>query len=147
MSEILNLIIDTREQRPWSFPQEYVSTKFRKLDFGDYALEGDTQFSVERKTLADFVGTVVGGWDRFQRELDRADEAGAQMPIIVEGNLTQVSRGQYQSGVSPQLIWKRQAQIIERGFPLLWADSAAVAGATAYTLFRQRRHSLPKEEA
>lgn len=42
------IIIDTREQQPWEF--EHYSTASRKLDTGDYSIEGlENLFTIERK--------------------------------------------------------------------------------------------------
>lgn len=42
------IIIDTREQQPWTF--EHYATAHRKLDTGDYSIEGlETVLAIERK--------------------------------------------------------------------------------------------------
>ena len=60
------IIIDTREQRPWVFPA-YVAVRVDTLKQGDYALEGDDRYAIERKSLEDFIGTIFSGWERFKR--------------------------------------------------------------------------------
>lgn len=75
------LVVDTRESLPWW--TEDVITK--KLDFGDYSIEGmESEFAVERKSMADLVGTLTGGHERFRRELERAQSARF-FAVIVEG--------------------------------------------------------------
>ena len=51
------IIIDTREQTPWSFPPE-IPVEIGTLKTGDYALAGDDAFAIERKSKDDFLGTI-----------------------------------------------------------------------------------------
>lgn len=81
------IIIDTREQRPWTFP-ESVSVRRGTLRTGDYAIDGDESFAIERKSIDDFLGTVFSGWERFLREISRMDGAGFPCKVvIVEGDI------------------------------------------------------------
>ena len=101
------ILIDSREQRPWSFlgltsdakdgnrpvlvhtRQEYLG------DYqGDYQIEGlEDEFSIERKSVADFQSTLLGfsdgHRDRFEKELDqlRKKEYAA---VIIEGSMFDV---------------------------------------------------------
>lgn len=87
---MLEITIDTREQTPFHFDEQLVSSRVGTLKTGDYACTGDRGFAVERKSLDDFLGTISSGWDRFQREMFRAKSSGFTLPIIVEGNLDDV---------------------------------------------------------
>ena len=87
---MLKITIDTREQTPFSFPSELVQASIGTVRTGDYCVTGDRGFSVERKSLDDFLGTISSGWDRFQREIYRAKSAGYHLPIVVEGNLDDI---------------------------------------------------------
>lgn len=76
-----SIITDTREQQP------LFSGGIRaKLNTGDYGLAAphDMGVYVERKSLADFIGTLSSGYDRFVREMARAQEVGAYLIILVE---------------------------------------------------------------
>ncbi len=74
--------IDSREQLPLCI----ANSKREGLNFGDYAtdeaISGKTR--IERKSLADFLGTMGKGYDRFQREIERAQAAGYNLVILVE---------------------------------------------------------------
>lgn len=74
------IFADTREQNPLDFDN---TTREEGLKFGDYRMAGSTIF-IERKSLADFWGTLSGGFERFTRELERAEKAGAYLVILVE---------------------------------------------------------------
>ncbi len=64
------VVVDTREQTPYLFPRCRIS--IRKLDAGDYSLEGyEDVLSIERKSASDFYGSITQGRDRFKRELER----------------------------------------------------------------------------
>ena len=61
------ILIDTREQNDYSFSVPVVR---RKLEAGDYSVEGlETRVAVERKSLSDFVSTVIHARKRFHAEL------------------------------------------------------------------------------
>jgi len=101
MIDPLHIIIDSREQSPWSWEPSDAVTEIAGLVAGDYALASDTEaprrkgqlrpvrFAVERKSLEDFLGTISTGWDRFQRELDKMASWPARV-VIVEGDFEDV---------------------------------------------------------
>lgn len=76
------IVIDSREQREWSFDHledifdVSIDTVVDGLTTGDYTLEGcEDNFAVERKSLDDLVGCSYGEQkERFERELERGQE-------------------------------------------------------------------------
>ena len=77
----LNFIVDSREQSVLNVPNKQI----KKLDVGDYALDDpDNKLFIERKSLNDFIGTMSAGYDRFDRELQRCQDAGAYLIILIE---------------------------------------------------------------
>ena len=91
-SEINNskkIYIDTREKKPLNFKN--VETEVRTLKFGDYAFsdeEASCKCYIERKSPSEFIGTLSGGYDRFCREIERAQQANAGFVILVEETLS-----------------------------------------------------------
>lgn len=96
------VVVDTREQIPYSFssiradvaqlPRRYnrneprpfiqVPTVRWALRQGDYSILGmENEISIERKSLADALGTLGKGRARFQRELQRL--AGLRFAAVV----------------------------------------------------------------
>ena len=75
-----NITIDTREQKPIKLMNCEVISK--KLEFGDYSC--DEILAVERKSLSDLVSTLSSGFDRFNREITRAKEAGGYIVVVTE---------------------------------------------------------------
>jgi predicted RND superfamily exporter protein len=66
------IIVDTREQQPWEF--EYYSKANRKLDTGDYSIEGlENIFTIERKkSVAEIANNISE--KRFDNALARLKE-------------------------------------------------------------------------
>lgn len=94
---MVKIVIDTREQQPWSFGEGIAEVSRGTLRTGDYAVKYqdpfglwqiDRGFALERKSMTDFLGTISSGWTRFQKEIHRAAETGFVLIIIVEGSTT-----------------------------------------------------------
>ena len=85
--EVSNFITDTREQNPLLLGGGIK----QKLNVGDYGLVPpyDIGVYIERKNLSDFVGTMSLGYERFVKEVERANEIGAYLIILVEAPLEQ----------------------------------------------------------
>ena len=85
----LTLILDTREQDGLDF------SKFRDVDVvrqglktGDYSIQCyEDRICFERKSVQDLVGTLIGGHDRFLREMERMRDFEARY-ILVEHSPT-----------------------------------------------------------
>ncbi|NLO32426.1 MAG: hypothetical protein GX117_03580 [Candidatus Hydrogenedentes bacterium] len=70
MMERINIVIDTREQQPYTFDPERFETVRRALPAGDYSLVGsETRVAVERKSRSNFISTVIRTRKRFHAEL------------------------------------------------------------------------------
>jgi hypothetical protein len=63
----LEIVVDTHEQYPYRFANQQVRIVRRALPCGDYGLvvDGRLVASVERKSLADLVGSLTGGKLRY----------------------------------------------------------------------------------
>ena len=76
------VIVDTREQEPYGFDPKLVTPVRRALPAGDYSVAGlEWTVAVERKTLDDFVGTVIRARGRFYRELRRLEHHRQYQPL------------------------------------------------------------------
>lgn len=135
----MTIICDTREQRPWHFPEEYATMRRGTLKYGDYALDGDS-WAIERKSMSDFVGTVSAQWDRFCRELEKMPPL-PQRTIIVEGSMIDIIEGNYNGASRPKYIMHRIAQLTLMGVSVLFCESETLSAVMAYRLFR-RRHAF-----
>jgi ERCC4-type nuclease len=141
----MTIIIDTREQNAWSFTG-LADVRKEKLDAGDYALDGDHGFAIERKSLPDLIGTIAGKadqWERFGRELDRmAASAFPARVVIVEASYAAVLAGDYPSNVKPVFVMKRLAELTLQGVAVLFADNGVSAAGLAYMILRTREQQL-----
>jgi hypothetical protein len=114
-----SIYIDTREQAPLCFNNLPIIKA--ALKFGDYTLDNkelcENSF-IERKSLADFYGTMSGGLERFKKELKKAEEVGAGMLILVESDFNNVARFKYlrpaYSNVkaSPEFVLRNMRELI-----------------------------------
>lgn len=156
----MTIRIDSREKHPWAFPEGVKVIPHATLRQGDYALEGDGTFAIERKSLADFRGTVAAkasNWERFTRELHRMDEAGTpQKIVIVEGNIEDylfkeikdehglvVRVREPECDNDPVFLLSRIAELtVFYRTAIIFAADEAVASAMAYHIFCKRMVQL-----
>lgn len=153
----LHVVIDTREQTPWHFDSCFAVTSIGTLRVGDYALKADLGFAVERKSLDDFLGTISSGWERFKREIIRANAAGYTLPIIVEGRLQDcfftitplgnpIPPQHNHPRVEPAFILKRIGELQHMGASVFFAENPHFAMAVAYSMLKERNLILKKKE-
>ena len=89
----MKIVVDTREQKPL-FTKD---TVVKKLDVGDYSIEGyENKISIERKSIVDIFGSLGKGHARFKRELERA-ESLEYFCILIEGSYTDVATKNFPS--------------------------------------------------
>ena len=81
----MTIIEDSREQSPLSFAGfRGVDVVRQGLKTGDYSVRGyEDQICFERKSVPDLVGTLIGGHERFLREMDRMKDYDVKY-ILVE---------------------------------------------------------------
>ena len=154
----MKIIIDSREQSPWAWDASDAETQIGTLSAGDYALASDCEqvkgratlsvrFAIERKSLDDFLGTISGGWERFQRELIRMEPFPARV-VIVEGDFSQVCFSECADGIippehnhpamRPAFVARRISELTMQGVSVLMAGNAQMAAGLAYRIFRRR---------
>lgn len=153
----IHIVIDTREQTPWSFPA-WVTCSIGTLSTGDYALSGDNGFAIERKSADDFAGTIASGWARFCRELNRMDEAEYPAKVIIvesdmidfcfrtmNNEIIPPAHGHFR--LTPQFIMKRVAELtLHRGASVIFAGNPDLASAVALSIFIERKNQLKEIE-
>lgn len=124
------IIADTREQQPYSFP---CATNRKALAAGDYSVEGlEDRLAVERKSLSDFVHTVIYDHERFGRELLLLSTYDAAC-VVVEADLDAVLRNQRTDdlrGAKPESVLGAALYIDRQyGVPVFWCGSRQAARA------------------
>jgi len=80
------IITDTREQKRIKFRKV---TEIGTMDVGDYTLKNDNfGIVVDRKELGDLINTMSAGFERFKRELIRAQESNNYIILLCESKIS-----------------------------------------------------------
>lgn len=100
------IVIDNREKKPYSFSPG-IPTLRKKLQTGDYSIEGyENVIAAERKSLADFINTVIHSQANFSEELKRLSKMLYPL-IIVEANAEDLwDASKFKSKIAPESLWK-----------------------------------------
>jgi ERCC4-type nuclease len=127
-SRQVTVVVDTREQEAYGFNPDLVRPVRRALPAGDYSVDGlETTIAVERKTLDDFVSTVMRVRARFYRELRRLQQY-PRACVVVEANLSDVLAGRYRCDAHPHaVVGSALAIIVDFGVPVYFCSSRQVA--------------------
>lgn len=122
------IIIDTREQEPYSFDSRLVAAVRRALPAGDYTVVGlDACVAVERKTLDDFVSTVIHARKRFRDELRKLAGYRAAC-VVVEAGIADVLQKRYRGDAHPNAVLGSALSIIlDYGVPVFFRANRQVA--------------------
>ena len=100
IKKIIPVIVDTREQIPFSFIGFPVTTKPGTLHTGDYSIAGfENVLCIERKSLGDLAGCMTNGRERFERELERMRSMQCAA-VIVEEPFMHINQGNYRSNLN-----------------------------------------------
>lgn len=126
------IVIDTREQQPWTFSHP---TVVRKLDVGDYSLSGyEDEVTIERKSSPNELLTNMGGrdWPRFLRELKTLCTDYEYRCIICEFTLKQLLRTTPVGRLDEFVVMGRLSAItLDLGIPIIFAGNRTRAQETA----------------
>jgi DNA excision repair protein ERCC-4 len=120
------IAIDTREQTPLVFVN--LPTEKATLQTGDYSVRGlESDFAVERKSIADIVQSVTHERERFERELVRM-RGYAFRRLLIVGTVEQIERHEYQSRAEPKaVIASVTAFEVRYDMPVTWCSSPSAA--------------------
>lgn len=130
-----NIIIDTREQYPWDMSFYGFKTTSRKLDYGDYSIEGhEDKIAIERKAAVCEIVTNLGREkDRFHREMKKLQQCKEKY-IICE--FPQYQLLEYPEG---QGMPKRLKDKAIRGYELIYELSFIEEKFGVKTIFCENR--------
>ncbi len=100
----------------------------KALPAGDYSLVGmEQRVAVERKSLQDFVQTVIRSRRRFQNELRRL-QGYEHACVVVEGSLRDVLDGRYTGGAHPNSVLGAAVSIcVDWGVPVFFCGDRQTA--------------------
>ena len=128
----VTLIVDTREQEEYSFDSRLVATVRRALPAGDYSIEGlEDRVAVERKTLDDFVSTVIHSRTRFREELRKLAGYRAAC-VVVEAGLMDVLQKRYRGGAHPNaVLGNALSLILDYRVPVFFCTTRQAPGGSS----------------
>jgi len=122
------ILIDTREQLPYSFPGYPVERC--KLDTADYTVKGfESQIMIERKSLTDLLGCIFT--ERFHKQLDRMRTCQVAQ-LVIEANLYKIQNAHWYKGNSKSVLGMLQVLPIRYGVYPMFLDNREEA--ERYTL-------------
>jgi ERCC4-type nuclease len=124
---MITILIDTREQAPYTFERFDVQTAQAALPTGDYSMPGfEDRAALERKSLDDLIGCLMGSnRERFERELARAAHYDL-FAVVVEASLDDVSKGRYRSEMKPHAALQSLVSFqVRYRIPFIWAGNRA----------------------
>lgn len=121
------IIIDTREQLPYAFPDDWQCLR-QALPTGDYTLLGfQDSFLIERKSLNDLLGCLFT--PRFKRELERLRQVQHSF-LVVEASLWKIHHhceGPLYKGSANSVMGMLQAIPLRYGVQTLFLDDRSFA--------------------
>ena len=122
------IVVDTREQKAYSFDVARASTVRAALPAGDYSLAGkEDRVAVERKSLDDLVNTVIRERERFHNELKRLATYDAAC-VVVEGDLAHIFARSYTSRAHPNsVVGAVMSIIVDYGIPVYFCSTRPLA--------------------
>lgn len=102
----LTILIDSREQLPLRFRN--LRSEKATLPTGDYSVRvGDVDLRdtvcIERKSIADLIGSLGAGRERFEREMERLARIRWRF-LVIEGEIREIAAGTRFSTLTPKQI-------------------------------------------
>ena len=149
MSEpTLHIIIDSREQEPYTFAGMNATVEVGTLTTGDYSLRGFPLCGVERKELDDLINCLCDDRARFSRELLRLHAFDA-CAIVVEAPESAIHQKLYRSKFDPVSAWQSILSISFRlRIPFFFADDRHHAERITFNCLRHfHRHKVMELKA
>jgi ERCC4-type nuclease len=139
----MHVIIDTREQTPWTFEGQGITTTRAKLETGDYSLPGlEHRVTIERKSLDDWTGTVLRDRIRFYKELERL-RAFEFRCVIIEASVREIMQAKYKSQAKPSSVLGFVAEVcVSQSVPVYLAGSRAEAQILAGAMLKMAHKKI-----
>lgn len=135
----MKVLQDTREQYPLSFDCPVV---VQKLACGDYCPSSDffCDLFIERKSLADLAGTLTSGYERFQREIDRAVNLGFYLVVLVECKYSELEdyspKNSFSQRIGGGFLLNRMRSLMNSNIQFLFSSSRQKSSELAEKIFR-----------
>lgn len=134
------LAVDTREQKPLAFAWPHCPAT---LSTGDYSIVGFTDdVTIERKSLADLVHTVIHDQERFKQELKRLQTFSFKC-IVIESDLRALFRKSYWGKANPMSVMGLiLSYMIDYDIPVLFCSTREIAAKVIVSFLKRVYHRL-----
>jgi DNA excision repair protein ERCC-4 len=142
--DFYTIVIDRREQKPYEFETGERWGSIRgTLKTGDYSILGlEDKIAIERKSLEDFVSTIIHANDRFAREVYRSGSL-FYFAIVVEASVEDIALGRYRSRAHPQAVLARVASLsLDCCIPIFFCKDRAGGREMTQTLLKYAAKKL-----
>jgi len=142
----MKILVDNREQQPFTFAGYEAVPEPATLQVGDYSLPGfEDRAAIERKSLEDLIACLMGSnRERFERELARGRHYEL-FYVMIEASLEDVSKGKYRSAMKPHsALQSIIAFQVRYRVPFMWAGSRKAA--EYYTFWTLAKYLRELEE-
>lgn len=133
------ILIDTREQAPFTFAGYEAATVLATLPAGDYSLPGfEDRAAIERKSLNDLIGCLMGKErERFERELSKGRHYDL-FAVVVESSFADVSKGKYRSEMKPHAALQSIISFqVRYRTPFVWAGNRQGAEYVTFSMLQK----------
>jgi hypothetical protein len=134
---VLEILVDSHERYPWQFRSQQATTVRQALTAGDYGIEVADALvaSIERKSLADLVGTLTGGKLRY---LLAALSEVPRSALVVEDRYSAIFKlDRVRPAVVAEGLAEAQIRFPEVP-PATWGDRAVSGRDRPRSLLRRR---------
>ena len=142
---VIEIVVDTNERYAWKFGPQQANPVRRRLPVGDYAVEADGEVVavVERKSLADLVGTFTGG-KMFSLLAELASVGHAA--VVVEQRYADVFK---LDRVRPSTVaeWLAEAAVRYPSVPIMFCDTRPLAEEWTYRFLGAALHQHDVDHA
>lgn len=126
------ILIDNREQLPYSFVDYDITSLPATLQTGDYSIavkkgdiltKFDNEISIERKTLDNFTGDLADNRDRFEASIRRGSFL-KHYSVFIEGSEMDVMAHKYTSRILPQAVLNTAIRwSVKHRVPIVFCDN------------------------
>jgi len=142
------IIVDSREQMPYTFSGYPCSTKKKGLPTGDYSLEEHEQeICIERKSKSDLYSSLGKGRSRFEREFIRMQDYSYKA-LVIEAALGDVLTPPARSQMNPTSVFNTLISwSIRYGVHIFFADTRHLAEALIYQIFEKFIYNKKRKAA
>ncbi len=140
------ILIDSREQLPFTFSKWGVETKRASLGTGDYSLTGfEDRAAIERKSIDDLISCFMGGnRERFKKELIRGRRLDL-FSVVIEASLEDVAQGKFKSQMKPAAALQTIAAFnVRYGTPFMFCGTRAGAEYMTFSLLSKYIYEIEK---